>query len=157
VSAGYRIPDEPLASQPRGLIIDPFWALLAVMLGGAALGAALFALNAFFLRGPTWRRELALCIAMLVGAAILGYGLLQAESTGLLTPASARYAILLVVAWKLAVTYWIYYLQQTGFALFEYFGGKAQNGLAIVFIGSFLLRRIIVEAVDHPLWQIVVS
>jgi hypothetical protein len=157
VSASYRIPDEPLATHPRGLVIDPFWALLSVMLGGAALGAALFALNAYFLRGPTWRREVGLCIVMLVGAAILGFGLLQAEATGMLPPKSAKYAILLVVAWKLAVTYWIYYLQQTGFALFEYFGGKAQNGLAIVFIGSFLLRRVIVEAVDHPLWKIVVS
>jgi hypothetical protein len=55
------------------------------------------------------------------------------------------------------VTYWIYYLQQTGFALFEYFGGKAQNGLAVVFIGAILLRRVIVQAVDHPVWKVVVS
>lgn len=157
MSASYRIQDEPLATHPRGLVIDPFWALLAVMLGGAALGAALFAINAFFLRGPTWRRELELCVGMLAGAGILGYCLLQAQSAGMLPPGSAKYAMLVVVAWKLAVTYWIYYLQQTGFALFEYFGGKAQNGLPIVLIGSLLLRRLIVEAVDHPLWKIVVS
>jgi hypothetical protein len=156
VSAGYRIPDEPL-TQPRGFVIDPFWALLAVMMGGAAFGALLFALNAWFLRGPTWRREMELSITMLVGAGILGFLLVQAEASGAIPTGAVKYAFLIVVAWKLAVTYWIYYLQQTGFALFEYFGGKAQNGLAIVFVGAILLRRVIVEAVDHPVWKIVVS
>jgi hypothetical protein len=156
VSAGYRIPDEPL-TQPRGFVIDPFWALLAVMMGGAAFGALLFALNAWFLRGPTWRREIELSITMLVGAGILGFLLVQAEASGAIPTGAVKYAFLIVVAWKLAVTYWIYYLQQTGFALFEYFGGKAQNGLAIVFVGAILLRRVIVEAVDHPVWKIVVS
>jgi hypothetical protein len=156
VSAGYRIPDEPLA-QPRGFVIDPFWALLAVMIGGAAFGALLFALNAWFLRGPTWRREVELSLTMLVGAGILGFLLGQAEASGALSAGSVKYAFLIVVAWKLAVTYWIYYLQQTGFALFEYFGGKAQNGLAVVLIGSFLGRRVIVDAVDHPVWKVMVS
>jgi hypothetical protein len=94
---------------------------------------------------------------MLVGAGILGFLLVQAEASGAIPTGAVKYAFLIVVAWKLAVTYWIYYLQQTGFALFEYFGGKAQNGLAIVFVGAILLRRVIVEAVDHPVWKIVVS
>jgi hypothetical protein len=144
-------------SPARGFVIDPFWALLAVMMGGAAFGALLFALNAWFLRGPTWRREIELSITMLVGAGILGFLLVQAEASGAIPTGAVKYAFLIVVAWKLAVTYWIYYLQQTGFALFEYFGGKAQNGLAIVFVGAILLRRVIVEAVDHPVWKIVVS
>jgi hypothetical protein len=127
------------------------------MMGGAAFGALLFALNAWFLRGPTWRREIELSITMLVGAGILGFLLVQAEASGAIPAGAVKYAFLIVVAWKLAVTYWIYYLQQTGFALFEYFGGKAQNGLAIVFVGAILLRRVIVEAVDHPVWKIVVS
>jgi hypothetical protein len=156
VSAVYRIRDEPL-TQPRGFVIDPFWALLAVMMGGAAFGALLFALNAYFLRGPTWRREIELSLTMLLGAAILGFILVQAEASGALAAGTMNYALLIVVAWKLAVTYWIYYLQQTGFALFEYFGGKAQNGLAVVFIGAILLRRVIVQAVDHPVWKVVVS
>ena len=156
MSAGYRIQDEPL-TQPRGFVIDPFWALLAVMMGGAAFGALLFALNAYFLRGPTWRREIELSLTMLVGAAILGFLLVQAQASGALAPGAVKYAFLIVVAWKLAVTYWIYYLQQTGFSLFEYFGGKAQNGLAVVFIGSILLRRVILDAVDHPVWKVVVS
>jgi hypothetical protein len=156
VSAVYRIRDEPL-TQPRGFVIDPFWALLAVMMGGAAFGALLFALNAYFLRGPTWRREVELSLTMLLGAAILGFILVQAEASGALAAGAVKYAFLIVVAWKLAVTYWIYYLQQTGFALFEYFGGKAQNGLALVFVGAILVRRVIVQAVEHPVWKVVVS
>jgi hypothetical protein len=156
VSAVYRIRDEPL-TQPRGFVIDPFWALLAVMMGGAAFGALLFALNAYFLRGPTWRREVELSLTMLLGAAILGFILVQAEASGALAAGAVKYAFLIVVAWKLAVTYWIYYLQQTGFALFEYFGGKAQNGLALVFVGAILMRRVIVQAVEHPVWKVVVS
>lgn len=156
MSAVYRIRDEPL-TQPRGFVIDPFWALLAVMMGGAAFGALLFALNAYFLRGPTWRREVELSLTMLLGAAILGFILVQAEASGALAAGAVKYAFLIVVAWKLAVTYWIYYLQQTGFALFEYFGGKAQNGLALVFVGAILVRRVIVQAVEHPVWKVVVS
>ncbi len=157
MSADYRIQDEPLGNSPRGLVIDPFWSLLAVMLGGAALGALLFAVNAYFLRGPTWKRELELAATMLLGAGILGFLIVQAEASGALQPGAVKYAILIVVAWKLAVTYWIYYLQQTGFALFEYFGGKAQNGLPIVLVGGLLLRRLVVNAVDHPVWKIMVS
>ena len=157
MSAGYRIQDEPLATHPRGFVIDPFWALLAVMMGGAAFGALLFAVNAYFLRGPTWRREIELALTMLLGAGILGFLLVQAESSGALAAGAVKYAFLLVVAWKLAITYWIYYLQQTGFALFEYFGGKVQNGLAVVFIGALLLRRVLINAVDHPVWQMMVS
>jgi hypothetical protein len=157
VSADYRIQDEPLAAHRRGPVVDPFWALLAVMLAGAAFGALLFGVNAFTLRGPTWKRELQLLIAMLAGAGILAFLLVQAEANGNLPPGTLKYALLLVVAWKLAMTYWIYYLQQTGFALFEYFGGKALNGLPIVLIGGFLLRKLIVNAVDHPVWQVMVS
>jgi hypothetical protein len=94
---------------------------------------------------------------MLLGAAILGFILVQAEASGALAAGAVKYAFLIVVAWKLAVTYWIYYLQQTGFALFEYFGGKAQNGLALVFVGAILVRRVIVQAVEHPVWKVVVS
>jgi hypothetical protein len=157
LSATYRIPDEPVDSRHRGWVTDPFWPLLGVMLAGAWLGAAVFAFNAWSLRGPTWQREIWLSLAMLAGAALLAVLLGQSEAAGMLPAVAAKYAILLIVAWKLGLAYWIYYLQHTGFALYEYFGGKAYNGLIVVIAGAFLSNRIVADAVDHWIWKIVVS
>ena len=153
MSALYRIPDEPLATQPRGIVVDPFWALLGIMLGGAWLGAVVFAINAWSIRGPTWDRELKLIACMLLGAAVLGSAILL---SGMGAPA-LKYAELVVIAWKLALAYWVYHLQHTGFALFQYFGGKVQNGLLIVLVGTLVLRGPILRALDHPVWYMMVS
>lgn len=153
----YRIPDEPAGARERGWIVDPFWPLLGVMLAGAWLGAALFALNAWELRGPTWRREIGLSVAMLAGAAVLGFVIGQAETASLVPAGAVKYTILLIIAWKLGLTYWIYYLQQTAFSLYEYFGGKALNGLPIILVGGFFVDRLVINALDHPLWKAMVS
>lgn len=157
MAAGYHIPDEPIGGETRGWIIEPFWPLLATMLAGAWLGAALFAINAWFLRGPHWQRELALAAAMLLGAAALHVIATGAGESGLIPQAAVKYALLSVIAWKLGLAYWLYFLQQNGFALYEYFGGKAQNGLPIVIIGSVFIDRLVINAVDNPIWKAMVS
>lgn len=156
MTVAYRIPDEPLDGGTRGWGIEPFWPLLAVMLAGAWLSAGLFAINAWFLRGPTWGREIALAAAMLAGTVVLVFAIDAAYASGTLSQPALKYALLVVVVWKLALAYWIFFLQQTGFALYEYFGGRGQSGLLVVIVGA-LLKSYVITAVNHPLWQIVVS
>src|SRR5262245_61052425 len=117
MSAVYRIPDEPTGNYANQLIVNPFWVLLSVMLAGCWLAAPLFALNALLLRGPTWRREVLLAVLMLLGAPLILYVLLIAEREAWLQLQVLRYLALSIVAWKLALAYWILFLQQNAFAL----------------------------------------
>jgi hypothetical protein len=160
LSVAYRIQDEPIGDR-RGLpALDPFWPLLAMMFGGAWIGTAAFAYNAWVLRGPTWVREIALAVATLIGAPVLLFGLGILRSSDLLPGSSLQYAFLLIVAWKLGLAYWMFFLQQNSHALYEYFGGyhdrAAQLGVLLVFAGGFLKPHV-VDALASPFWQVMVS
>lgn len=160
MSVAYRIQDEPIGDR-RGLpALDPFWPLLAMMFGGAWIGTAAFAYNAWVLRGPTWTREIGLAVATLIGAPVLLFGLGILRSSDLLPGSSLQYAFLLIVAWKLGLAYWMFFLQQNSHALYEYFGGyhgrAAQLGVLLVFAGGFLKPHV-VDALASPFWHVMVS
>jgi hypothetical protein len=163
VSAAYRIVDEPRGGRTQLPAFNPFWPLLAMMFGGAWLGVAIFAFNAWSLRSPTLGRELALAIAILLGAPILLLLLSMLPSQGLLPESAFKYALLLIVAWKLGLAYWIFFLQQNPYALYEYFEERttsnprsAQAGAAIVVIGG-LFKSNVVGAIASPFWAVMVS
>jgi hypothetical protein len=160
LSVAYRIQDEPIGER-RGLpALDPFWPLLAMMFGGAWIGTAAFAYNAWVLRGPTWGREIGLAITTLLGAPVLLLGLGLLRSSDMLPGSSLQYAFLLIVAWKLGLAYWMFFLQQNSHALYEYFGGyhsrAAQLGILVVFAGGLLKPRV-VDLFGSPFWQVMVS
>ena len=162
MSTTYHIHDEPASRKTSALIVNPFWALLGVMLAGAWLGAIMLSINAWLLRGPTWRREIGLAISILVGSAAIFFGLVIAEQAGLLPERFVRYALLLVVAWKLGLAYWIFVLQQNTFALYEYFSAHAQPnqpvplGAIMVMAGTFF-RSAVIGVSASPAWIIAVS
>lgn len=162
MSVAYHIQDEPIGRRNRIPALDPFWPLVAMMFGGAWLGALAFAVNAWILRGPTRSREIALAIAILIGAPLILLLLSMIGAAGGLPGSSPKYALLLIVAWKLGLAYWIFFLQQTSYALYEYFGGAAARGqgaalgAVLVFAGGYLKPQV-VGAVASPFWQIMVS
>jgi hypothetical protein len=162
MTVAYHIQDEPVGG-PRGVpALDPFWPMLAMMFGGAWLGAAAFAYNAWVLRGPTWGREIGLALASLIGAPVILLGLGVLRVAGALPGSALHYAMLLIVAWKLALSYWIFFLQQNSHALYEYFGGGANQSRAtqigaLLVIGGGYLRPRVIEAIDSSFWQIMVS
>jgi hypothetical protein len=116
----YLIKDEPTRIG-NAFVMNPFWPLLGIMLGGAWLGAVLFGLNAWFLRGATWRRELVLLVAMILGAGLIAMLIGMAASAELLPKEAVKYALLAVTVWKLAIAYWVFFLQQISHSLYEYF------------------------------------
>jgi hypothetical protein len=162
LSVTYHIQDEPLGGRRQLPALDPFWPLVAMMFGGAWLGAAAFAVNAWLLRGPTWAREFGLAFAILAGAPVILLLLAFARGSGWLSDAAFQYALLLIIAWKLGLAYWIFFLQQSSYALYEYFGGAANRaqvvpvGVLLVFAGGYLKPQV-VKAFASPLWQIMVS
>lgn len=161
MSVAYRIQDEPIGGGRGVPALNPFWPLLAMMFGGAWLGTAAFAFNAWALRGPTWGREIGLALVTLIGAPVILFGLAMLRSGGVLSGSALHYAMLLIVAWKLGLAYWIFFLQQNSYALYEYFGGAnharaMQIGVLLVFAGGFLKPQV-VKAMASPFWQVMVS
>ena len=159
MSAVYHIQDEPTGRRSHALIVNPFWALLALMLGGAWLSALMYGSNAILLRGPTWRREIALAALMLLGAPLILIALLQLAPW--LPQRSLSYVYLTVTLWKLGVCYWLFFLQQNTYALHEYFGGtaaEAQRGSAgvVLVVVGLLARSAVVNMFETPLWQVMV-
>jgi hypothetical protein len=162
LTVAYRIQDEPTGGRSGPPALDPFWLLLAMMFGGAGLGATAFAVNAWLLRGPTWAREVGIAIAVLAGAPLILFGLLTLRADGLLPDSLLKYAMLLIIAWKLGLAYWIFFLQQTSHALYQYFSGSEKPGRtasfgALLVVGGGYFRPEIVKAFDSLFWQVMVS
>jgi hypothetical protein len=154
-TATYRIGDEPLPGPLQHLVVNPVWPLLAVMLGGVWLSWPWFVLNGFAVGSPTRRRELAVAVAGLAVSVLLVAIVVYLVGAGILGRADARYALVGVTAWKLAVCYWLYTLQTRSFGLYQYFGGKVRNGLWVVLAALFLAAAVLGRL--PPFLQMVLS
>ena len=163
MTVAYHIHDEPTGAGRSGtLILNPFWPLLGMMFAGAWLGALLFTSNAILLRGPTWRREVVLAALMMVGVPALLMFLGILASQGIISRRAFQYTLILLVVWKLAFGYWIFFLQQNTHALYEYFYGGSGGGQsvptgAVLVIGGSMLKSTIVNAFASPFWQWMVT
>jgi hypothetical protein len=103
-----------------------------------------------------------LAAATLIGAPVILFGLAVLRVAGALPGSAFEYAMLLIVAWKLGLAYWIFFLQQNSYALYEYFGGAAGQaqavpiGALLVVAGGFFKAQV-VKAIASPFWQVMVS
>lgn len=146
----YRIADEPRPTRLGQLAVRPFWPLFAVMLAGTWLSWPWFVVNAFAVGSPNRRRETLVAVlgvigtaALIVGIIFVGRGLSEGQQT---------YLPLLLVGWKLGISYWLFFLQAETFELYEYFGGTVKNGMLGVALGFMLQSRVIEAASSlHPL------
>ena len=145
MSASYRIADEPRPGPMNHLAVNPFWPLLAIMLGGAWLSWPWFIVNGLAIGSPSRRREILLVLLGLGGAAVLVVSFVLFGAGGLIPKEGIPYALIAITVWKLGISYWIYVTQQRTFAIWEYYGGNARNGMMIALIGMFVGRRGISE------------
>ena len=139
----YRIEDEPRPGGLAHLAVRPLWPLFVVMFGGALWSWTWFVVNAFAIGSPTRRREIAWAIGGLVGNVVLVAGVFALIDQGVIEVLGARYALVGVTVWKLAVSYRLVLLQSRTFDLFEHYGGKVRNGMAVVFLAWFATDKLV--------------
>lgn len=132
MAASYRIADEPVPGRLASVAVNPFWPLLAGMLAGFWLALPWFAVNAAAMGSATRRREWAWVAGGAAVSALLGGALLLALEREAIVLRGFRYALVGLVAWRLAVAYAVFTLQQRSFELHRYFGGAARNGALLV-------------------------
>jgi hypothetical protein len=152
----YRIVDEPAPSRLSHLVVNPFWALLGLMLGGASLGFPWFAFNAVAVGSATLRKELALSFAGLAGSAIISVVLLYLADTGFLPKEMFTYASTILILWKLGIGYTLHVSQAPSFELYAHFGGLSRKGFPVV-IAGLLLRMYVIFNLDSNFWFLVLS
>lgn len=135
----YRIADEPAPSGLSHLAVNPIWPLFAIMFGGAWLSWPWFVVNAWAMGSPSRRLEAGLAVLGFVGNVLITLLVLVLIGTGTLPEWTVPYLLILFSGWKLGISYWLFVRQGRTFGLFEYYGGKARNGLPVVAVG-FLVR-----------------
>lgn len=156
-AAAYRLPDEPLPSGLSRYATDPLWPLLTLMLAGGGFGLAWFGFNAAALGSPTRWREWG-CIALsALGSPALVVATTVAVGAGWLSPALAPYALLSVLALKVAVAYALYLMQQHTFEVWEHYGGQPRNGLPLTILLAVVGRGALDLAALPPLLRAVLQ
>lgn len=147
----YLIADEPRPSGLAHLAVNPFWPLLAQMLCGSWLSLPWFVLNGAALGSPTQRREWLCVAASLLGSLALVFLISRAVDAGTLEGMSLRLAMLSIVALKIAMAYVLFVMQSRSFELWEYFGGKARNGVLVLMAGFFVRAKLLAALGSYPL------
>jgi hypothetical protein len=125
----YHIPDEPRPGGLAHVTVNPFWPMLCVMFVGAGMSWTWFLLNGIAMGSPTRKRELALAVGGLFGNLVLLIGVGETyDRLGIDGKLILPYLWLVVLVWKLGVSYVLYMLQAGSFGIYEYYGGNVQNG-----------------------------
>ena len=154
-ASGYRILDEPRPGPLSHLIVNPFWPLLSLMLGGAWIAWPWFALNAVALGSASLRRELLLIAGAMSTAALTVFATLWIARAIGAADAVSPYARIALFVGKVSFAYALHLRQSSGLALYEYFGGRARNAIGVVITAalgrSYVLDRL---ATDDYLWGI---
>jgi hypothetical protein len=154
MTQGYRILDEPRPGPHAHLAVNPFWILLASMLGGAWLAWPWFIFNALAIGSATRVKEIALVAVGVVGSVVLYFAIAALVSSSVLDQRYAAYALLGLVAYKLGISYALHVLQSRSFQLHEYFGGAVRNGMLLVILG-LVARGPVLERLGGSMWSIV--
>jgi hypothetical protein len=145
VGAAYHIPDEP---RPGGLAeytVNPFWPLLAMMLGGSWVGLPWFVVNGKAMGSAGFRREaLVAALTPVLAIALAFAGSIVIYNLDLPKRAFA-YSAVLILAVKLGCAYWLYLSQQRSFGIYQHFGGRVRQG-ALIAIGGAVARMYVVDA-----------
>jgi hypothetical protein len=138
----YKISDEPTPGYLSSYAVNPIWPFVAIMFSGVWLSWSWFLFNSIAVGSPTKRIEWLLIGGGLIGCASIVFGLLMVVQNGWVPESYLKYLMLILVVWKLGVTYALYYLQNHTIELYEFFGGTVRNGLFVV-IGSIFVSGLI--------------
>lgn len=155
--AKYQLPDEPQPTAFNQYVVRPDGPLLAAMMCGAWLAWPWFVFNAYAMGSPTKRKELALCCAAISGTGALAMVVLALMDAGVIISAtSIQIAMLGIAAFKMAMAYYVSNVQSRTFSVYEYYGGMVRSAFPVIVAGTYV-RSVILELVDDPIWEIIVS
>jgi hypothetical protein len=152
VPATYRIPDEPRPSSLARFTVNPCWPLLAMMLGGGWVGLPWFVLNGAAMGSPRFRRETAIAVLTPVAVLAVGFALLYAINALGLPQRAVAYAVVALVAVKLAAGYYLYHAQLRTFGIYQHFGGEVKHGATIAVATAFLRASVVGGAFEISPW-----
>lgn len=147
----YILIDEPRPGALSQAVVNPVWPLLAVMFAGGGVSWIWSIVNTIGMGSPTKRREIALAVGGFAGA--LGISLLVMYLVGakVLPKEAFKYGLLALTVWKLAISYWIYFVQSRTFGVYEYYSGPVRNGLMILIIAYAVTRPLLKSLNASPL------
>jgi hypothetical protein len=145
----YTIIDARTPSRVSHLAVDPYFPLLALMVGGGWIGWPWFILNAVALGSYTRKREIVVCAATaaLLPAATLGIGYLFGY--GLVARVALPYLQLLLTFIKLSVGYFVSSWQDRAVALRAGYESPLRNGVGFVVLAGYLHIKIDAVFDDH--------
>lgn len=146
----YHIPDEPRPGGLARVTVNPFWPLLCVMFVGAGISWTWFMLNSIAMGSPTRKRELAIAVGGLIGNLVLLIGVWETyDRMGIDGKVILPYLLLVVLVWKLGVSYVLYMLQAGSFGIYEYYGGNVQNGWIGLILAYFAWNMLLAPAMKN--------
>ena len=138
----------------KAAVVRPVYPLLALMFAGVWLAWPWFLLNEHLMKSDDLRRQAKVVALGLVGAAGIAAIVLALVEAEVLGVREARYAYVLLVAWKVGISYVLERRQGKSFSLWEYFGGQALNGLPIVLVARYLSGLIFEHLPFGLLWLV---
>jgi hypothetical protein len=134
----YKIADEPSPGALSSLAVRPLWPFIAIMFGGVWLSWSWFAVNGIAVGSPTKRLEWSLIAGGLAGCVVLILGISAVIGNEWIADAYNKYLVLVIVVWKLGITYALYVLQDHTIELYEYYGGSVKNGVYVILAAFFV-------------------
>lgn len=135
-------------------VVNPMWPMLALMFAGVWVAWPWFLLNEALMKSDDLRRQAKLVLLGLLGSTVIAAVILAMVKFELLGVREARYVVLLLVTWKLGVSYVLHARQLESFALWQYFGGQGRNGMYVMIAAALLAEPLFAKLPIGVLWLV---
>ena len=139
------------AKQP---VVKAAWPLLAFMFGGVWLAWPWFLFNEYQMRSDDLPRQAKTVLLGLIGSIVFAFGVLALLEMQILDLREARYAYLVLLTWKLGISYALHNRQSQSFELWSYFGGVGRNGAMVAVAGSLAAPALFERIPFGLLWLV---
>jgi hypothetical protein len=135
-------------------VVNPMWPMLAMMFAGVWVAWPWFLLNEALMKSDDLRRQAKLVLLGLLGSTVVAAVVIALVEVELLGVREARYVVLLLVTWKLGISYVLHARQLESFSLWQYFGGAGRSGLYVMLAAAYLAGALFDKLPFGVLWLV---